>query len=165
MPAGTKHLYVLRHAKSSWDEPGLDDRERPLTPRGRKAAKALSEHLHQAGIEPQLVLSSSARRTRETLERVDPPGERLIEDELYGATAGGLIERLNRVHDETESVMVIGHNPALQQLVLALSGPDETVENKFPTGALATLAFDGAWSELQPGHARLTALVRPKDLV
>jgi phosphohistidine phosphatase len=164
MPASTKHLYVLRHAKSSWDDPELSDHERPLAPRGRKAAELLAEHLRKEAIQPQLVLSSSARRTQETLDRVDPTGERVIEDELYGATAGSWIERLNRVPEETESVMVIGHNPALQMLVLALAGPDDAVRDKFPTGALATLAFDVPWSELQPGSATLTALVRPKDL-
>ena len=164
MPLTTRHLYVLRHAKSSWDEPAIDDSERPLAPRGREAAKMVGKHLEREGIRPQLVLSSTARRALETLERVDPEGERLIEPELYRATAGGWIERLNRVPDQTESVLVVGHNPALQRLVLALSGPNEQVENKFPTGALATLRLDCAWSELEPGRATLTALVRPKDL-
>ena len=164
MAETTRHLYVLRHAKSSWDEPAIDDSERPLAPRGREAAKMLAKHLRSERIRPQLVLSSTARRALETLERVDPEGERLIEPELYQASAGGWVERLNQVPDQTESVMAIGHNPALQRLVLALSGPNEQVENKFPTGALATLRLDCAWSELEPGRATLTALVRPKDL-
>jgi len=164
MPAGAKHLYVLRHAKSSWDDPGLEDRERPLNGRGRKAAQQIGEHLRKEGIEPELVLCSSARRTQETLERVDPAGEHVIEDDLYGASAGDWIERLKRVTPETGSAMVIGHNPSLQMLVVALGGPDPVVRDKFPTGALATLTFDCAWSELQPGAAALASLVRPKDL-
>jgi phosphohistidine phosphatase len=164
MTEGIRQLYVLRHAKSSWDDPVLDDRERPLAPRGRKAAKLLSEHLRSERIEPALVLCSPARRTRETLQRVDPPGERLIEDELYLASAGDWIERLKHVTDDVGSVMAIGHNPALQMLVLTLAGPNDAIQDKFPTAALATLALDCSWSELEPGRASLTALVRPKDL-
>jgi phosphohistidine phosphatase len=167
----TRQLFVLRHAKSSWDDPGLDDHERPLAPRGQRAAKVLREHLKGSGIEPALVLCSSSRRTRETLEGVHPGGEQLIESELYGADAGGLIERLRRVPDDVPSVMVIGHNPAVQVLVLRLAagaGDDSglaDVRRKFPTGALAALEIDCGWSELQPGCARLSSFVSPKRLV
>jgi phosphohistidine phosphatase len=173
MPA-TKQLFVLRHAKSSWDDPGLDDHERPLAPRGRRAAKALAEHLRTHGIEPTVVLCSTARRTRETLEGVEPGGELLTEPELYAADASGVLERLRRVPEGTRSVMVIGHNPAMQVLVLRLAGDivgsaeDGSdlgeVQRKFPTGALATLTFDCAWSELAASRARLAAFVRPKQL-
>jgi phosphohistidine phosphatase len=164
MAASAKHLYVLRHAKSSWEHPELPDHDRPLATRGRKAAKLIAQHLHSDGIEPQLVLCSTARRAQETLERVDPAGERMIESELYDTSAGDLIERLRRVPEDVGSVMVIGHNPTLQRLVLALAGPHEVVQDKFPTAALATLAFHGSWEELQAGCATLTSLVRPKDL-
>jgi phosphohistidine phosphatase len=160
----TRHLYVLRHAKSSWDDAGVSDHDRTLAPRGLKAARLLAKHLRERGIHPALVLCSTAVRARETLDRVNPDGERSIEEELYTATAGQWIARLNRVSEETESVMAIGHNPALQQLVLALSGSNGEVERKFPTGVLATLTLDCAWSALEPGRAELTALVRPKDL-
>lgn len=172
MPA-TKRLFVLRHAKSSWDDPGLDDHERPLAPRGRRAVKLLGEHMRETGIRPALVLCSSSRRTRETLEGVAPGGETLIEPELYGASARELLERLRRVPDHVESVMLIGHNPALQILVLRLvvnraavtPGSDAAaIQEKFPTGALATLTFDGSWSELAPGCAKLAAYVRPKAI-
>ena len=171
----TRQLFVLRHAKSSWDDPGLDDHERPLAPRGREAVALLANHIRENHIRPAQVLCSSARRTKETLEAVAPEGERLIEPELYGATDAGILERLKQVPDEIDSVMVIGHNPAMQALVLRLAGQDsgqpsepnpdlEAVKNKFPTGALATLSFEGAWSELEPGRATLTALVRPREL-
>jgi phosphohistidine phosphatase len=168
-----KQLYVLRHAKSSWDDPGLDDRERPLAPRGRRAVELLGDHMRAAAIEPSLVLCSTARRTRETLAGVAPAGVHSIEPELYGATAGVLLERLRRVAEPTPSVMVIGHNPAMQILVLRLAAPEigegddgdlELVRRKFPTGGLATLTFEGPWRELSPGGARLTALIRPKHL-
>src|SRR6187200_3248617 len=83
-------LYLLRHAKSSWDDPGLPDHDRPLAPRGRKAAKRMGAHLRERGIEPQLVLCSSARRTRETVERLAlPSGSQVeVEDGLYAAGSG-----------------------------------------------------------------------------
>jgi phosphohistidine phosphatase len=165
--SNAKQLFVLRHAKSSWDDPGLPDHDRPLAPRGRKAVKLLAAHVREAGIEPALVLCSSARRTRETLEGVSPGGEQQIESELYGASTAELLERLRRIPAQTASVMLIGHNPSLQVLVLRLAGRGEdldAVRNKFPTGALATLTFDGPWSVLGPGAAELAAYVRPKDL-
>jgi phosphohistidine phosphatase len=173
MPAPRK-LFVLRHAKSSWDEPGLNDHERPLAPRGQRATKVLAKHVRNHEIQPTQVLCSTARRTRETLEGVAPGGEVLIELHLYGASAGELLERLRKVPAEAESVMLIGHNPALQTLVLRLAGARGSVDDrngdlaevrrKFPTGALATLSFECAWSELAPGAATLTDLVRPRDL-
>jgi phosphohistidine phosphatase len=169
-----KQLYVLRHAKSSWAEPGLDDHDRPLAARGRAATKAMAAHVREQGIRPELVICSSARRARETLEGVDPGGQRLIEPGVYSASATDLLRRLRRVTDATESVMVVGHNPTLQMLVLRLAdpngdAPDEdsdlgAVRGKFPTGALATLRFDGGWSELAPGRAELTGFVRPRQL-
>jgi phosphohistidine phosphatase len=166
-----RQLYVLRHAKSSWDDPGLDDHDRPLAPRGRRAVDLLASHLRHAEIEPALVLCSSSRRTRETLAGVAPTGVHLIEPELYGASAGSILERLHEVDPSTPSVMVIGHNPTMQILTLRLASADNEhdddladVRRKFPTGGLATLSFDCAWGELGPGAARLTALVRPKHL-
>ena len=169
--ATTKQLFVLRHAKSSWEDPGLDDHERPLAPRGRRAAAVIAGHLSSNSIQPALVLCSSARRTVETLEGANPAGEHLIEPELYGATTSGLIERLRRVPDEVDSVMLIGHNPAVQTLVLRLAagrdgvaGPElSEVQRKFPTGALATLTIACAWSDLGPGCASLVSFVRPKQ--
>jgi phosphohistidine phosphatase len=169
-----KQLYVLRHAKSSWDEPGIDDHDRPLAPRGRHAAEAMAAHVRAHGIGPELVICSSARRARETLDAVDPTGQRLIEPAVYSASATDLLQRLRQVPDATESVMVVGHNPTLQMLVLHLADPDgdalgedadlEAVRIKFPTGALATLQFDGGWSELAPGRAELVGFVRPRQL-
>ena len=156
--SGTKRLYVLRHAKSSWDDPGLDDHERPLAPRGRRACAGMAEHIRTAGIAPDLVLCSTARRTRETLEGVDPPGKRLIEAELYSASTQDLVDRLHRLSDDVSSAMLIGHNPSMQMLVLRLArrgddGPERAaVERKFPTGALGTLTFQCGWSELESGE-------------
>jgi phosphohistidine phosphatase len=169
-----RQLYVLRHAKSSWDEPGLDDHDRPLAARGRDAAQAMAAHVRAEGIRPELVICSSARRARETLDGVDPTGHRLIEPGVYSAGATDLLQRLRRVPDATGSVMVIGHNPTLQMLVLCLADPGrdtlgkgsdlEAMHSKFPTAALATLRFDGGWGELGPRRAELAGFVRPRQL-
>jgi len=165
-----KRLFLLRHAKSSWDDPGLDDRDRPLAPRGRRASELIAGHLRREGIAPSLVLCSSARRTRETLERVIPAldaSDVSMEDGLYGASSGGLLERLREVPEDIESVMLVGHQPAIQELALDLAGDGAElarVRAKFPTAALATLLFAGEWSELAPGSAELVAYVKPKEL-
>lgn len=165
-----KQLFVLRHAKSSWDDPGLNDHERPLAPRGQRAVKLLYDYIRTHGIEPSLVLCSTSRRTQETLAGIVPTGDHQVEPELYGASAAVILERLHRLAPDTASAMVIGHNPAMQILVLRLAASSTTdddlatVRRKFPTGALATLTFECAWSELGPGAATLTALARPKDL-
>ncbi|MGZ4198032.1 MAG: SixA phosphatase family protein [Solirubrobacteraceae bacterium] len=168
-----KQLFLLRHAKSSWDDPGLDDHERPLAPRGRRAVQILGKHLRDNDIRPVQVLCSTSRRTRETLEGVAPGGETLIEAELYHADAEQLLQRLRRVSDDVESVMVIGHNPTLQITALRLSEAGASngdgsyrsqISQKFPTGALATLSFECQWSELGPGCARLVDYVRPKAI-
>jgi phosphohistidine phosphatase len=172
MPA-LRQLYVLRHAKSSWEDPGLDDHDRPLAPRGRRAVVALARHVKADGIQPALVLCSSARRARETLDGLGLEGQILIEPELYAANVDQLLARLWQIPDETGSAMVVGHNPALQILVLRLaaSSADPTgngdlaaVRHKYPTGALATLSFDCAWGQLAAGTAEIVGLVRPKDL-
>jgi phosphohistidine phosphatase len=161
----TRRLLLLRHAKSSWDDPSLADHDRPLAPRGRKAAKRIGEHLRREQIEVSLVLCSSARRARETLELVQPLGEVQIEPELYAASAQQLLERVHRVPDDADAVMLIGHNPALEDLAIGLARQGTELEGqKFPTGALATLTFTGCWDALTPGEARLAAFVRPREL-
>jgi phosphohistidine phosphatase len=151
-------LYLLRHAKSSWDDPELADHDRPLAPRGRRASKAIGRYLREHGIEPELVLCSSATRARETLERAGLSGT--VEGELYGAGARTLLARLNRVPDEVASVMLIGHNPGMEDLVLLLAAQ---TPSKFPTAALATLECP-PWSELDRGTAELVGFVRPREL-
>ncbi|HJS94193.1 MAG TPA: histidine phosphatase family protein [Solirubrobacteraceae bacterium] len=168
MPS-SKRLFILRHAKSSWDDPGLADHERPLAPRGRRAVEAIAAHVNAAGITPELVLCSSARRARETLEGVAVGGEHVIEPDLYGANCEDILERLHGVPEDIGSLMLVGHNPTLQELVLRLADDDAApqlaeVRRKFPTGALATLTFDCAWMELSPRSARLASYVRPRSL-
>ena len=166
-----KTLYLLRHAKSSWKDETLADRDRQLSGRGRKASTRMAEHMGDAGVAPALVLCSPALRTRDTLERVLPGlggNPRVeIEEELYGAGAAELVARLNRVEESVAAVMLIGHNPGLELLALSLAATGERLDElraKFPTGALATLAVPGSWAELAPGGAELTAFVIPREL-
>src|SRR5437773_2595123 len=108
-----KTLYLLRHAKSSWEDPRLADHDRPLAPRGRRASKAIGEYLRRQSRTPRLVLCSSSERTRETLKRISAGlgggPEVLIEERLYTASAGALLERLHELDARLESVMLIGH--------------------------------------------------------
>jgi len=166
-----KHLHLLRHAKSSWDEPSLADHDRPLARRGIKASGRMARHLRDQALEPELILCSSAARARQTLEPVvaamgDVPVR--IEAELYRATSADLLERMRLVPDAIDSLMLIGHNPSMQELAVGLAGEGELRDSlalKYPTAALATLAFDGpGWSDLAPGRAELVAYVRPRDL-
>jgi phosphohistidine phosphatase len=163
-------LYLLRHAKSSWDDPTLADHERPLAPRGRRDTKRIAKHLQRVRIEPELVLCSSATRTRETLDRLRSAlatSTIALEEELYGASSDELLARIHVVPDSVGSVMLIGHNPGLHELavILASTGDElEGLEAKFPTAALATLALATTWSRLAPGDATLEAYVVPKQL-
>ena len=162
-------LYLLRHAKSSWDDPELPDRERPLAPRGRRDAKRIAKHLRRLKIEPELVLCSAAVRAQETLDLLRPKLARAsvrVEEQLYGASSETLLARIRSVPGEVGSVLLIGHNPGLQDLalVLASSGAElERLEAKFPTAALAMLAI-ARWSNLNPGDAELVAYVVPRQL-
>ena len=171
MGQAEKRLFLLRHAKSSWDDPKLADHERPLAPRGRRAATVMATHLRQERVAPALVLCSSARRAQETLARLAPAlrddAQVLIEAELYPATASDLLERLRRLPETSGSAMLVGHNPAVQELALRLVGGGSgraALEGKYPTAGLAALSFEGSWSELREGAAELISFVTPKAL-
>ena len=167
----SKRLYLLRHAKSSWKQPELADHERPLAGRGRRAASAIARYLDEHGVAPALVLCSTARRARETYERIEPAlaaASVRYERQLYAASADTLHERLRSVPDGIDSVMLIGHNPAIEQLAHDLARPSperRALETKFPTAALATLELACAsWRDVDRGGAKLLYVVRPRDL-
>ena len=165
-------LFLLRHAKSSWADPTLEDHDRPLAPRGRRAARCIADHLSAQAVRPQLVLCSSARRARETLAELTPvlgdQVEVVVSDDLYGANADEMLGQLRELGRDTASVMIVGHNPGMHDLSLELTGDgDEAaisqLHTKFPTGALATLQLGKAsWDELTAGQAYLADLVLPR---
>jgi phosphohistidine phosphatase len=166
-----RQLLLLRHAKSSHDDPELADKDRPLAPRGERAAAAIGRYMRENDLAPALVACSAAVRARQTLDGVasalEPPPQVRIESELYEASARGLLERLRRIGDGVPSAMLVGHNPAIERLALdlATAGADlAELARKYPTGALAILAFDGSWSDLDADGARLIAFVKPRDL-
>jgi phosphohistidine phosphatase len=167
----SRRLHLLRHAKSSWDEPGLDDHERPLTPRGQRAAARLAVWIGEHGPRPQLVLCSTAVRARQTLDLVadalgEPPVE--LEEALYHASAGELAARVRRLDDGLLDVLVVGHNPGLHDVALMLAAPsperDEIVA-KLPTGALVAIELDVPWARVAgEGPGRIVSLVVPRRL-
>ena len=166
-------IILLRHAKSSRDDPETADFDRPLSPRGKRAAKAVRALLRRRKTIPDAVLASSAVRTAETLRRIAPElgaaPSVLLERRLYLASAAKLLARLKALDDSFQSVLLIGHNPGLQRLALLLAGRGKEEElarlaAKFPTAGLAELAFPGAhWRELAPASAELVFLWSPKD--
>ena len=167
-----KRLYLLRHAKSSWKYGSLADRERPLAGRGRRAAKAVARYLEEERIRPDLVLCSPARRTRETLERVQGAfGDRVearLDEALYGASEPKLLACLKVLPREVGSAMLIGHNPGLRELALSLASEGARLaclREKYPTGAIATIDLPAErWSAIERGSGELVAYIRPTDL-
>lgn len=184
----TRRLFLLRHAKSAWDDPELADFQRPLAPQGERAAREMGQFMAQTRVRPALILCSGAARAQQTLAVVEAGlgnGEVVVDDELYLLSAEGLLERLRRVDNDTPSVMVIGHNPGMHDLALVLAGDAANAGAKtlarrllkgFPTCALATLdcmagcdtdlgrGAGTGWATLAAGCCALRGFVRPKDL-
>lgn len=171
--AVSRRLRLLRHAKAVRGDPFAGDHDRALAPRGRRACAALAEHLRRTGVSPQLVLCSSARRAVETLDGVRPGlPDRVaasVEPGLYGASVPALLQRLREVGDDVTEVLVIGHNPGLEDLAGDLAGGGDPalaarLRERYPTGGLVTLGFTGPWRGLGPGAATLDGFVTPGDL-
>jgi phosphohistidine phosphatase len=165
-------LWLLRHAKSSWDEPDLADHDRPLSPRGERDAERMRRYLEGVDADPALVLCSSALRARRTLELVAPalrgdPDIR-IEPELYTFDATVLLARLRAMGTTAEPVMIVGHNPAIQELSLNIVGSGKALPamaEKYPTGALAEIEVTGdSWGGLEDRTGRLLGFMKPRDL-
>ena len=169
-----KQLLLLRHAKSSWDDPGLVDFDRPLGSRGLKAAPLIGRELARRGWLPDLALVSPALRTRETwrLVSAELPARVPVEfaEGLFDATAGDILAEVQQAMASAGCVLVLGHNPGLEDLARRLAGPRSDagarrkLAEKFPTGALARFVVDDNWADLAFGTARLTHCIRPKDL-
>jgi phosphohistidine phosphatase len=169
-----RQLLLLRHAKSSWDNQSMPDRDRPLNARGRQAAAAMRDAMRDLGLAPDLVLFSPARRTRETVEALEPWDEApLIEpiDSLYLATAGQMLGTLHGVPETARSVLLVGHNPGLHELALLLLGSRSNasqaaaqLRDGYPTGTLTEFNVPGPWWQLDTGGGQLVRFLRPRDL-
>ncbi|SDF82408.1 phosphohistidine phosphatase [Limimonas halophila] len=169
-----KTLYLLRHAKSAWDDPALTDHERPLAPRGEDAAPRVGRTLRDMGAAPDRVLCSSARRARQTWALIAPeldhdaPVE--VRDDLYDADATDLLDAIHAVPAAVEQLIVVGHNPSMERLAEALAGDGnaaalQELHAKYPTGAVAELRFDlESWDGIESGRGHLTRFHKPKKL-
>jgi phosphohistidine phosphatase len=172
-----RQLILLRHAKSSWDDPALPDHARPLNARGKRAAAVMAAVMRDLGLAPDAVLVSSARRTLQTLEALSPlPDSPIVEpmDDLYLASWTRMLDAVRSAPETVRSLLLIGHNPGMHDLALALAGPEEMARGTapgtrrlaggYPTAALAEFSVATPWRALGEGEARLIRFIAPNDL-
>jgi len=157
----------MRHAKSDYP-PGVADHERPLAPRGIREAGLAGDWL-RANIAVDAVLCSTATRARQTLARTGIDAPVRYSERLYGATPDTMIDEISETSDAVATLLVIGHEPTMSGLALALAADDGTdpavtqrISTKFPTSAIAVLAVPSAWKQLEPGRAALTGFEVPR---
>ena len=161
-----KTLLVLRHAKSSWNSPALDDHERPLNKRGRRTAPRMGELMREYGLIPDVIISSDAVRARLTAEAVAEAarytGEILLDPHLYLACPADILSLLTTVRGNAATVMIVGHNPGLETLVEQLTGERQDL----PTAALAQVGLPiDQWRDLKLStRGTLVGLWRPEEL-
>lgn len=167
-------LALFRHAKSSWDDPALDDFDRPLNERGRQAAPLMARLLASLNFTPDLVLCSPAQRTRETLELAKPhvtpaSGAIIFDEALYLASADVILERIRAAGDGARAMLVIGHNPGMHVLACRLAANGDAAEikrvyDKFPTAGLALYSFpQDSFAAIEPETGHLDSFMTPKD--
>lgn len=170
-----KLLGLFRHAKSDWHDARARDFDRPLNERGRKGAAVMGRHIVDHGVRWQRVLASPAVRAAQTIEIAEAATGASVPVEwdrrIYLASSRTLADVLREQPDHTRSLLMVGHNPGLEDLIFDLVPDDGTcplrtrVEEKFPTAAYAVLELDiAAWADLDDGCARLVHLMRPRDL-
>ena len=169
-----KTLTLLRHAKSSWADPGAQDFDRPLNARGVAAAAAVGREMRRLGLAFDAIVTSPAARAVETLAKAEAGyGETLParEDErAYLAAPATLLAIVRATDDHVGRLLLVGHNPGFELLSAALiSGDDgalrDDLEEKYPAGALAEIAFEvDHWRDVEEGAGRLIRFIRPRDL-
>ncbi|MDE0877482.1 MAG: histidine phosphatase family protein [Sphingomonas bacterium] len=169
-----KTLTLLRHAKSGWNDPVTRDFDRPLNPKGRRAATLVGKHLRDLGVAFDHVVASPAVRVGETIDsvvasygRTPPPA---LDRRIYLASSATLLDVVRELPAEADRVLMVGHNPGLEDLVLMLVPADtgplrDAAEEKYPTATIAEMAFDiDDWAAAAANGARLTRFIRPRDL-
>jgi phosphohistidine phosphatase len=159
-----KTLYLLRHAKSSWKEPGLRDFDRPLNGRGREEAPLVGRFLRKRKLRADLILSSPAARARQTAalvkEAAGLSAKLLYDERIYEADAARLLEVVTRAGESAGALLLVGHNPGMEELLLLLTGE----VRQMPTARLACVALEvGEWTEVRVGAGRLEWLVQPEE--
>jgi len=167
-------LSLLRHAKSSWKDPTIADHDRPLNTRGRTEAPVMGKAMTEHGLDPDLVLCSTARRTRDTLQLVLPELKTepkiVYEDGLYHGTPQEMLDLLREVAAPASQVLLVGHNPELQSFALDLIGSGakhlkDRLEAKYPTAGLVVVRFQaGAWKDIAVNSGKLELFLAPSDL-
>ncbi|MCK9875983.1 histidine phosphatase family protein [Frankia sp. Ag45/Mut15] len=166
----THRLLLLRHAKSDWAEGDTPDAQRPLADSGLRACTLVARHLRDHNLAPDLILCSAALRTRQTVEGIAtalPAGVPVVtEDRLYLAEAETLLDRLRDVDDGVPTVLLVGHNPGIHTLAVALLAA--TDRPRIPTYPTAALAVEDLlvprWAELGQSTTRLASFVTPREL-
>lgn len=163
-------LVVMRHSKSSWHT-GAPDHERPLSARGQRDALAAGAWLAERGIEPERAVVSTSLRTRQTVDHVAAGGAGLgaidFDRAVYETDEQGLLELVRATDDSVRTLLLIGHNPTLEDLIRLLArrvGNHKwwaALDLKFPTSAIAVIGFDGAWTDVEPGVGALLAYQVP----
>lgn len=167
-----RELLLLRHAKSDWDSGNTADVDRPLSKRGKSDAPKVGAWLYREGLVPDHVVSSPAQRARQTAIQVskclDYKKKRIVwDDEIYEAGVPELLGVLARCPDTAATVLLIGHNPGLEELVRHLAGEDLAIPDDgklLPTATIARLEMPNDWSQLGPGSAQLLSITRPRGL-
>ena len=161
----SKTLIIVRHAKSSWDHPGISDHDRPLNQRGERDAPEMGRRLAATGVAPERIICSSANRAQRTAREIAaaldyPEADITVEPALYGAGSRDIIELLQGLDEGLATVMVVAHNPTLTSLVNRLSGSD--IDN-IPTCGIATLGLKGdSWGEVGINSCELLDFDYPK---
>jgi len=172
-----KTIFLLRHAKSSWTDPGSDDFDRQLNKRGKQNAAQMGSYLTENSLFPDVILCSAAARAQETLSLIRPylPENQTLKviNELYLASAVTIVKFIEQIEETANSVMIIAHNPGLHELALNLAGRENIgistlvnrVMQKYPTGALVTATSESQnWANLTQSTTSLVDFVCPKDL-
>jgi phosphohistidine phosphatase len=167
-----KTLTLLRHAKSTWDDPVARDFDRPLNRRGRRAAETVGREMRALGLQFDRVLASPAMRVRETLEEVargyGAPLDPEFDQRIYLASPETLLDLAQGTDDGVGRLLIVGHNPGLEGLALLLTsggGLRNDVAEKYPTATLAEISLPvERWSEVREGAGELARFIRPRDL-
>lgn len=167
--AKTKKVLLMRHAKSSWENPGLRDFDRPLNKRGKKDAPRMGQYLKELQLIPDQIFSSPAQRAKSTIlkviEELDLPVSKIVWDEnLYFNGSQAYIDAIRNANDSSEIVMTVGHNPMTEDAISALSG--NTAEKRIKTATIACFEFEvDSWKHVQVSPDSLKWIVWPKDLI